>query len=195
MLMAMATDFRVIIIKFADRLHNMRTLGHLPAARQKDMARETMEIYAPLAHRLGIFKFKWELEDLAFRYLHPRDYYNLVAELRQRRAEREEIIAQIIGFLGKSFEEAGIKAEITGRPKHLCSIWRKMTQQNKELSESMTSPPFGWWWIPSGTAIPCWAKCTTCASPFPGALRTISPCPRQRLPILHTTVVALKGHP
>lgn len=196
MFMAMATDFRVIIIKFADRLHNMRTLGHLPAARQKDMARETMEIYAPLAHRLGIFKFKWELEDLAFRYLHPRDYYNLVAELRQRRAEREEIIAQIIGFLGKSFEEAGIKAEITGRPKHLYSIWRKMTQQNKELSEIYDLTAIR---VVVDTVRDCYTvlgQVHNLCKPIPGRFKDYIAMPKSNgYQSLHTTVVALKGHP
>lgn len=196
MFMAMATDFRVIIIKFADRLHNMRTLGHLPIARQKEMARETMEIYAPLAHRLGIFKFKWELEDLAFRYLHPRDYYNLVAELRQRRAEREEIIAQIIGFLGKSLEEAGIKAEITGRPKHLYSIWRKMTQQNKELSEIYDLTAIR---VVVDTVRDCYTvlgQVHNLCKPIPGRFKDYIAMPKGNgYQSLHTTVVALKGHP
>lgn len=196
MFMAMATDFRVIIIKFADRLHNMRTLGHLPAARQKEMARETMEIYAPLAHRLGIFKFKWELEDLAFRYLHPRDYYNLVAELRQRRAEREEIIARVISYLTKSLEEAGLNTDITGRPKHLYSIWRKMNEQNLELSEIYDLTAIR---VVVGTVRDCYTvlgQVHNLCKPIPGRFKDYIAMPKGNgYQSLHTTVVALKGHP
>jgi len=196
MVMAMATDFRVIIIKFADRLHNMRTLGHLPAARQKEMARETMEIYAPLAHRLGIFRFKWELEDLAFRYLHPREYYALVAELRQRRAEREKIIARIIDFLASNFEEAGIRAEITGRPKHLYSIWRKMVQQNKELSEIYDLTAIR---VVVDTVKDCYTvlgQVHSLCKPIPGRFKDYIAMPKGNgYQSLHTTVMALDGHP
>lgn len=196
MFMAMATDFRVIIIKFADRLHNMRTLGHLPIPRQKDMARETMEIYAPLAHRLGIFKFKWELEDLAFRYLHPRDYYNLVAELRQRRAEREEIIARVLSFLAKSLGEAGLKADITGRPKHLYSIWRKMSEQNLELSEIYDLTAIR---VVVDSVRDCYTvlgQVHNLCKPIPGRFKDYIAMPKGNgYQSLHTTVVALKGHP
>lgn len=196
MFMAMATDFRVIIIKFADRLHNMRTLAHLPASRQKDMARETMEIYAPLAHRLGIFKFKWELEDLSFRYLHSRDYYSLVAELRQRRAEREDTIERIISFLLDSLAEAGIKAEITGRPKHLYSIWRKMTQQHKELSEIYDLTAIR---VVVGSIRDCYTvlgQVHNLCKPIPGRFKDYIAMPKSNgYQSLHTTVVALKGNP
>lgn len=196
MFMAMASDFRVIIIKFADRLHNMRTLTHLPASRQKEMARETMEIYAPLAHRLGIFKFKWELEDLSFRYLHPRDYYTLVAELRQRRAEREDTIERIITFLSKSLGEAGIKAEITGRPKHLYSIWRKMSQQHKELSEIYDLTAIR---IVVGSVRDCYTvlgQVHNLCKPIPGRFKDYIAMPKSNgYQSLHTTVVALKGNP
>lgn len=196
MFMAMATDFRVIIIKFADRLHNMRTLAHLPTARQKDMARETIEIYAPLAHRLGIFKFKWELEDLAFRHLHSRDYYKLVAELHQRRAEREEIIARIIGFLTASLEEAGLEADITGRPKHLYSIWRKMNQQQLELSEIYDLTAIR---VVVATVRDCYTvlgQVHNLCKPIPGRFKDYIAMPKGNgYQSLHTTVVALKGHP
>lgn len=196
MFMAMASDFRVIIIKFADRLHNMRTLAHLPASRQKDMARETMEIYAPLAHRLGIFKFKWELEDLSFRYLHSRDYYSLVAELRQRRAEREDTIERIISFLLDSLAEAGIKAEITGRPKHLYSIWRKMTQQHKELSEIYDLTAIR---VVVGSIRDCYTvlgQVHNLCKPIPGRFKDYIAMPKSNgYQSLHTTVVALKGNP
>lgn len=196
MFMAMASDFRVIIIKFADRLHNMRTLAHLPASRQKDMARETMEIYAPLAHRLGIFKFKWELEDLSFRYLHSRDYYSLVAELRQRRAEREDTIERIISFLLDSLAEAGIKAEITGRPKHLYSIWRKMSQQHKELSEIYDLTAIR---VVVGSIRDCYTvlgQVHNLCKPIPGRFKDYIAMPKSNgYQSLHTTVVALKGNP
>lgn len=196
MFMAMASDFRVIIIKFADRLHNMRTLGHLPASRQKDMARETMDIYAPLAHRLGIFKFKWELEDLSFRYLHPREYYNLVAELRQRRAEREETINKIIAFLTQSLVEAGVKADITGRPKHLYSIWRKMTQQHKELSEIYDLTAIRVVVASDRDCYTVLGQVHNLCKPIPGRFKDYIAMPKSNgYQSLHTTVVALKGNP
>jgi GTP pyrophosphokinase len=196
MFMAMASDFRVILIKFADRLHNMRTLDYLPAARQKDMARETLEIYAPLAHRLGIFRFKWELEDLAFRYLHPREYYSLVAELRQRRTEREEIMQRIIDYLEASLTEAGIKADITGRPKHLYSIWQKMTQQQKELSEIYDLTAIR---VVVSTVRDCYTvlgQIHHLCKPIPGHFKDYIAMPKSNgYQSLHTTVVALKGNP
>jgi len=196
MFMAMASDFRVILIKFADRLHNMRTLDYLPASRQKDMARETLEIYAPLAHRLGIFRFKWELEDLSFRYLHPREYYNLVAELRQRRAEREEIMNRIIDYLSASLAEAGIKAEITGRPKHLYSIWQKMTQQQKALSEIYDLTAIR---VVVSTVRDCYTvlgQIHHLCKPIPGHFKDYIAMPKSNgYQSLHTTVVALKGNP
>ena len=196
MFMAMASDFRVIIIKFADRLHNMRTLIHMPAAKQKEMARETMEIYAPLAHRLGIFKIKWELEDLSFRFLHPRDYYDLVAELRQRRAEREEVINRIISYLSTNFQEAGIKAEITGRPKHLFSIWRKMNQQQIGLNEIYDLTAIR---VVVDTVRDCYTvlgQVHHLCKPIPGRFKDYIAMPKSNgYQSLHTTVVALKGHP
>lgn len=196
MFMAMASDFRVILIKFADRLHNMRTLDYLPASRQKDMARETLEIYAPLAHRLGIFRFKWELEDLSFRYLHPREYYSLVAELRQRRAEREEIMHRIIDYLSASLTEAGLKADITGRPKHLYSIWQKMTQQQKELSEIYDLTAIR---VVVNTVRDCYTvlgQIHHLCKPIPGHFKDYIAMPKSNgYQSLHTTVVALKGNP
>lgn len=196
MFMAMASDFRVILIKFADRLHNMRTLDFLPAARQKEMARETLEIYAPLAHRLGIFHFKWELEDLSFRYLHPREYYNLVVELRQRRAEREEIMQRIVDYLAASLKEAGIKADITGRPKHLYSIWQKMVQQQKELAEIYDLTAIR---VVVDTVRDCYTvlgQIHHLCKPIPGHFKDYIAMPKSNgYQSLHTTVVALKGNP
>ncbi len=126
MLVAMAEDLRVVFIKLADRLHNMQTLKALPPEKRRSIAGETLEIYAPLAHRLGIWELKWQLEDLAFRYLEPRKYNHLVRLVTTRRKERESFIAGVIDILKEKFEKAGLKAEISGRPKHLYSIQQKM---------------------------------------------------------------------
>ncbi|MBM6838516.1 bifunctional (p)ppGpp synthetase/guanosine-3',5'-bis(diphosphate) 3'-pyrophosphohydrolase, partial [Clostridium saudiense] len=118
MLLAMANDIRVIIIKLADRLHNMRTLKYMTKEKQKQKARETLDIYSPLAHRLGISKIKWELEDLCLRYLHEEEYYDLVKQIAEKRVERETYISTIMDDLHDKFEDAGIDADIDGRPKH-----------------------------------------------------------------------------
>lgn len=135
LLLAMAEDVRVVLIKLADRLHNMRTLRYLSEARQRRIARETLEIYAPLANRLGIWQIKWELEDLALRYLDPEAYHRIAALLDGRRIDRERHIELVKERLRTSFEQAGIKAEITGRPKHIYSIWRKMRRKNIDFHE------------------------------------------------------------
>lgn len=135
MFLAMAKDIRVIIIKLADRLHNMRTLKFMPKEKQLQKARETMEIYAPLAHRLGIHKIKWELEDLSFRYLDEKSYYDLAEKIAKKRREREEYIQRIIEIVRNKTKEMGINAEIEGRAKHLYSIYRKMVAQNKTLDQ------------------------------------------------------------
>ena len=135
MFLAMAKDIRVIIIKLADRLHNMRTLKFMTKEKQEQKARETLEIYAPLAHRLGIHKIKWELEDLSFRYIDEKSYYDLVERIAKKRREREEYIQEIIGIVWNKTKEMGISAEIEGRAKHLYSIYRKMTNQNRTLDQ------------------------------------------------------------
>ena len=138
MLVAMAEDLRVVFIKLADRLHNMHTLGALPAERRRSISWETLEIYAPLAHRLGIWELKWQLEDLSFRYLEPRKYNHLVNLVATRRTERESFIAGVIKILEGEFERAGLKAELSGRPKHLYSIHQKMeryTAQGKHFDD------------------------------------------------------------
>jgi GTP pyrophosphokinase len=126
MLVAMAEDLRVVFIKLADRLHNMRTLDALSPEKQHSIAQETLEIYAPLAHRLGIWELKWQLEDLAFRYLESEKYRQIVNLVAARRAQREDFIAQVIEVLKKDFEGVGIRAEISGRPKHIYSIHQKI---------------------------------------------------------------------
>ncbi len=135
LLLAMAEDVRVVLIKLADRLHNMRTLKHLPLEKQHRIARETQEIYAPLANRLGIWQIKWELEDLAFRYLEPEKYRRLARSLDERRVEREQYIEKVIAQLSRALAEAGIEAKVTGRPKHIYSIWRKMQRKRVGLDQ------------------------------------------------------------
>jgi len=130
MLLAMARDIRVILIKLADRTHNMRTLGHLAPERQVDIAQETLDIYAPLAHRLGIYWIKSDLEDNALRFLHPEVYYQLKRSVAKRKAEREKYIKEVISVLGKKLAESEVEAEVTGRPKHFYSIYQKMQAQN-----------------------------------------------------------------
>jgi len=135
MFLAMSKDIRVIIIKLADRLHNMRTLKYKPREKQIEIARETLDIYAPLAHRLGIYRVKWELEDLSFRYLYEKEYYDLVEKIAKKRKEREEYIENIMKTVAEKARELGIEAHIDGRPKHLYSIYTKMRKQHKELDQ------------------------------------------------------------
>ncbi|SHK54724.1 RelA/SpoT family protein [Megasphaera elsdenii] len=135
MFLAMAKDVRVVVIKLADRLHNMRTLRYMRSDKQKRIAQETLEIFAPLAHRLGIFNIKGELEDLSFRYLEPDKYYDLVDQMKQKRHVREEIVNEAIDVLKKALDEAHIHCEINGRPKHFYSIYKKMKKDNRDLSQ------------------------------------------------------------
>ena len=135
MFLAMAKDIRVIIIKLADRLHNMRTLEFMTPAKQKEKARETMDIYAPIAHRLGISKIKTELDDLSLKYYQPEVYYNLVRELNERKTEREEFVQQIVAEVSTHMKNANIEAKVYGRVKHFFSIYKKMVNQNKMLDQ------------------------------------------------------------
>ena len=135
MFLAMAKDIRVVMIKLADRLHNMRTMKFMPVHKQQSISRETMEIYAPLAHRLGIYTIKWELEDLALRYIDPDAYYELVRLVGMKREEREKLISEVSTQLGAKLRAAGIKYEMEGRPKHFYSIYKKMKSQNKTFDQ------------------------------------------------------------
>lgn len=135
MVLAMSKDIRVIIVKLADRLHNMRTLEYMIDEKKKEKALETLEIYAPLAHRLGISKIKWELEDLSLRYLEPEKYYNLVEKVSRKRREREAYIQGIIETLNKQLDDMKIHCEISGRPKSFYSIYKKMEIQGKDFEE------------------------------------------------------------
>ena len=136
MLMAMAVDIRVVLIKLADRLHNMQTIQHLPPEKRTEKAQETLDIYAPLAHRLGIWEIKWQLEDLAFQQLNPESYKNISTMLNTKRTEREDYVWKVQGILQGELETAGIRAEVTGRPKHIYSIHKK-TLKYAEMTKSM----------------------------------------------------------
>ncbi len=135
MLLAMAEDVRVVLIKLADRLHNMRTLAALPADKQQRIARETMDIYAPLANRLGIWQVKWELEDLSLRYIEPEAYRQIAGWLAEKRVDREAYIVRFVEMLAQELKQSGIAAEVTGRVKHIYSIWRKMQRKGKDFGE------------------------------------------------------------
>ncbi len=135
MILSMAQDIRVIIIKLADRLHNMRTLSYLPKQKQIQKSKEVLEVYAPLAHRLGIHSLKWELEDLAFATLYPRKYAEMEAMVDERRADREEFVAEASAILSAELERVGITPQIAGRAKHFYSIYSKMTRRGKEFNE------------------------------------------------------------
>lgn len=135
MFLSMAEDIRVVLIKLADRLHNMRTLRFMSPEKQKEKAQETLDIYAPLAHRLGIYKIKWELEDICLRYLEPESYYELVGAISQKRSEREDYLEKIVAEMNTKISEMGIEAEIEGRPKHFYSIYKKMKAQHRTLDE------------------------------------------------------------
>ncbi|MGQ9518279.1 MAG: RelA/SpoT family protein [Anaerolineae bacterium] len=133
--LAMVDDVRVVLIKLADRLHNMRTLGALPDHKRRRIARETLEIYAPLANRLGIWQIKWELEDLAFRYLEPATYKRIASLIDERREDRMHTLEQITEVLRQRLKEAGIEAEVSSRPKHIYSIYRKMQRKGVEFDQ------------------------------------------------------------
>ena len=135
LLLAMAEDVRVVLIKLADRLHNLRTLKHLTPERQQRIAQETLEIYAPLANRLGIWQIKWELEDLSLRYLDPEVYREIATQLDERRVDRERFIEHVVRELTRELQTAGIQAEVSGRPKHIYSIWKKMQRKNLPFNQ------------------------------------------------------------
>jgi len=127
--LAMSDDIRVVLVKLADRLHTMRTLSHLSVDMQKRISRETLDIFAPLANRLGIWQVKWELQDLAFRYVAPKEYKEIAEKLANRRADREKQIHEIIKRLEQELTAEGVDARITGRPKHIYSIYQKMSRK------------------------------------------------------------------
>jgi GTP diphosphokinase / guanosine-3',5'-bis(diphosphate) 3'-diphosphatase len=135
LLLSMVNDIRVILIKFADRLHNMRTLEYLPPEKRLRLAKETLDIYAPFAHRFGLAQIKWELEDLSFKHLHAQEYEKIARQLRSKRREREHYINRFVQPIKKDITDAGLTFEIAGRPKHIFSIYNKMLKRNKPLEE------------------------------------------------------------
>ena len=196
MMVAMATDLRVILIKLADRLHNMRTISALPKQKQIEKARETLEIYAPLAHRLGIHAIKWELEDLSFQRLHPRKYSEIKKLVSQQRAERERYVADAGEFLKSELQEVGIDSQISGRAKHFYSIYSKMTKKGREFNEIYDLTAMR---VLVGSVKDCYGAIGIIHSiwkPLPGRFKDFIATPKLNLyQALHTTVIGPEGRP
>ena len=196
MLVAMARDLRVLMIKLADRLHNMRTLDYLPSDRAKKIAQETLDIYAPLAHRLGMAKVKAELEDLGLRTLNPADYVDLQKRVAKRRLEREADINQVIAILQRKLSEVGIDSQIRGRPKHFYSIWKKMHDQGREFDEIYDLTAVR---VITASVRDCYGALGVIHSlwkPVPGRFKDFIAMPKVNMyQSLHTTVIGPKGDP
>jgi GTP diphosphokinase / guanosine-3',5'-bis(diphosphate) 3'-diphosphatase len=196
MMVAMATDVRVILIKLADRLHNMRTLGALPKQKQTAKSHETLEIYAPLAHRLGIHAIKWELEDLSFATLHPRKYAEIKQLVAQQREEREAFVTEAGSFLADELEEVGIAAEISGRAKHFYSIYTKMAKKGREFNEIFDLTAMR---VIVGSVKDCYGAIGVIHSlwkPLPGRFKDFVAMPKANMyQALHTTVIGPEGKP
>ena len=196
MIVAMAGDIRVLLIKLADRLHNMRTIGSLAPEKQRAIATETLEIYAPLANRLGVQEIKWELEDLSFKTLHPGPYREIANLVETRRGERQRLIEEVTDALRTKLKELGIKADVEGRPKHLYSIYEKMVIRGKEFNEifdlvgiriqvESLRDTYG----ALGAVHALW-------KPIPGRFKDYVAMPKSNMyQSLHTTVVGPEGKP
>jgi GTP pyrophosphokinase len=196
MMVAMAEDLRVVLIKLADRLHNMRTLDPLPELKRRKISRETLDIFAPLAHRLGIGQIKWELEDLAFRNLEPDAYEDVVRRIARKRHERETLVSDLREILARELEKVGIQAEITGRPKHIYSVWQKMTRENKDFSEIYDLSAIR---VQVDTVRDCYGVLGVVHSlwkPVPGRFKDYVAMPKSNgYQSLHTTVITHTGEP
>jgi len=196
MMVAMAEDLRVVLIKLADRLHNMRTLDPLPDLKRRKISRETLDIYAPLAHRLGIGQVKWELEDLAFRYLEPEAYDEVAKRIFRKRNEREAVVSDLREILARELESVGIRAEITGRPKHIYSVWQKMTRENKDFTEIYDLSAIR---VQVDSVRDCYGVLGVVHSlwkPVPGRFKDYVAMPKSNgYQSLHTTVITHTGEP
>jgi GTP diphosphokinase / guanosine-3',5'-bis(diphosphate) 3'-diphosphatase len=196
MMVAMASDIRVILIKLADRLHNMRTIEAMPKNKQQEKARETLDIFAPLAHRLGIHAIKWELEDLAFATLHPRKYKDIKGLVNQQREEREGYVLRAGEYLGKELAALGIEAEISGRAKHFYSIYSKMTKKGREFNEIYDLTAMR---VLVGSVKDCYGAIGVIHSlwkPLPGRFKDFVAMPKFNMyQALHTTVIGPEGRP
>jgi GTP diphosphokinase / guanosine-3',5'-bis(diphosphate) 3'-diphosphatase len=196
MIVAMASDVRVILIKLADRLHNMRTIGALPKNKQIEKARETIDIYAPIAHRLGIHAIKWELEDLAFQTLHPRKYAEIKGLVAQQRAARERYVTEAGEYVGKELGELAIAAEISGRAKHFYSIYSKMTKKGREFNEIYDLTAMR---VIVDSVKDCYGAVGVIHSiwkPLPGRFKDFIAMPKFNMySSLHTTVIGPEGRP
>lgn len=196
MLVAMAKDIRVILIKLADRLHNMRTLCFLSEAKQRGKAMETLEIYAPLAHRLGIFQIKWELEDLAFCTLEPKTYQQLQKLVTESREEREKFLTEIMEKIGRELEKVGINSQISGRTKHLYSVHNKMIKRGKEFGEIYDLSAIR---VIVDSVRDCYGVLGVIHSlwkPLPGRFKDYIAMPKFNMyQSLHTTVIGPSGRP
>ena len=196
MMVAMARDIRVILIKLADRLHNMRTLGSMPKQKQQEKAKETLEIFAPLAHRLGIHAIKWELEDLSFSTLHPRKYNEIKQLVSQQRTEREAYVSRAGLYLEKELEAVGIAAQISGRAKHFYSIYSKMTKKGREFNEIYDLTAMR---VIVESVKDCYGAIGVIHSlwkPLPGRFKDWVAMPKFNMyQALHTTVIGPEGRP
>ncbi len=196
MFLAMAKDIRVIIIKLADRLHNMRTLQYMKPEKQKEKARETLEIYAPIAHRLGISKIKMELDDLALKYLEPDVYYDLAEKISLKKDSREAFVHQIVEEVREHMKNAGIDAKVDGRVKHFFSIYKKMVNQHKTLDQIYDLFAVR---IIVETVKDCYAALGVIHEmykPIPGRFKDYIAMPKPNMyQSLHTTLIGSNGQP